>query len=63
MTDKYTVWKGRLKVIQLKIKNEKDKKILRRYVNYRPTLREKAIILRTEIKETIITISIIKIKG
>ena len=63
MTDKYIIWKRRLKVIQPKTKDKKDKKTLKRYANYRPTLREKAIISGTGIKEIIITIFITEIKG
>ena len=47
----------------LRIKDEKGKKILKGYANYRPTLREKVIILRTGIKEIIIIIFIIETKG
>ena len=63
MADKYTIWKERLKVIQPKIKDEKGKKTLRGYTNYRPTLRGKAIISRIRIKETIIITFTIETKG
>ena len=63
MADKYIIWERRLKVIQPKIKDEKDKKTLRGYTNYRPTLRGKAIISGTGIKETTITTSITETKG
>ena len=53
MADKYTVWKERLKGVQIKAKEEKDKKTLKGYANYRPTLRGKAITSGTGIKETI----------
>ena len=62
MADKYIVWERRLKEIQSKAKEEKDKKTLRGYANYRPTLRGKAITSGTGIKETIITISITETK-
>ena len=63
MADKYTIWKGRLKGVQPKVKEEKDKKTLRGYANYRPTLRRKAITSGTGIKETITTTSTTEIKG
>ena len=63
IADKYTVWEGRLKVVQPKIKDEKGKKTLRGYANYRPTLRGKAITSGTGIKETITTTSTTETKG
>ena len=63
ITDKYTVWEGRLKVIQPKTKDKKGKNTLRGYTNYRPTLGGKAIISGTGIKETITTTFITETKG
>ena len=63
MADKYTIWKERLKGVQSKVKEEKDKKTLRGYANYRPILRGKAITSGTEIKEITTTTFIIETKG
>ena len=63
IADKYIIWERRLKGVQPKVKEEKDKKTFRGYANYRPTLRGKAIISGTGIKETIITTFITEIKG
>ena len=63
MTDKYIIWEGRLKGIQLKNKEEKDKKTLREYINYRPIIRDKATISKMGTKKIIVVISIIKTKG
>ena len=63
IADKCIIQKGRLKIVQSKTKDEKGKKTLRGYANYRPTLRGKAIILRTGIKEIITTIFITETKG
>ena len=62
IADKYTVWEERLKGIQSKIKEKKDRKTFKRYINYRLILGEKAIISETGIKETIITIFITETK-
>ena len=63
IANKCTIWKGRLKVVQPKTKDEKGKKTLRGYANYRPTLGGKAIISGTGIKEIITTTSTTETKG
>ena len=63
MADKCIIWERRLKVVQPKTKDEKGKKTLRGYANYRPTLRGKAITSGTGIKETITTTSTTETKG
>ena len=63
MADKCTIWKRRLKGVQPKIKEEKGKKTLGRYTNYRATLGGKAITSGTGIKEIITTTFIIETKG
>ena len=63
MADKYIIWEGRLKGVQPKAKEEKGKKTLRGYTNYRPTLRGKAITSGTGIKEITTTTFTIETKG
>ena len=63
MADKCTVWEGRLKGVQPKAKEEKGRKTLGGYANYRPTLGGKAITSGTGIKETTTTTSTTETKG